>query len=196
VPVNPTGAFGAGKRATPVNSAAVDQSSPLPSTATQPSTEIPQIVFFEFLFNNISTLNKVADIDDKAGNHSSATLWRTHDQRAVGLNDAEGQILQEITLDCLQALKKQDAMIGAFVEKDRAQSTPGAITPTPPELIQMVEDRKNMVSDHIQQLKEALGDTSFNKLDAYVHSSFHAEMIIPKSAPASIMTTGKSPKEN
>jgi len=131
---------------------------------------------FELLFNNISVLNKVADKDDKAGDHASAASWRTHDQEAAGLNDAEGQLLQEIVLDCLRALKEQDAKIRTSAEKFRAQLRPGAPILIPPELVQMDEVRKKIMSDHIERLREALGDTSFNKLDTYVRSWSHAQV--------------------
>jgi hypothetical protein len=49
----------------------------------------------------------------------------------------------------------------------------------------MFENRKKIISDHIERLREALGDASFDKLDTYIHSTFHVEMIVPKSAPPS-----------
>ena len=36
--------------------------------------------------------------------------------------------------------------------------------------------RKKIMSDHIERLREALGDTSFNKLDTYVRSWIHAQV--------------------
>lgn len=193
-PGNTIGPLSPAQPATPANAPAGVLNSPLVTSSPESGAAVPQSALFEFLFNNISILNQVADSDDKAGNHQSAAMWRTHDQRAAGLNDAEGQILQEVALDCLRALKEQDAKIRAFVEKDRAQATPGVIGPTPIELIKMVDDRKNIVSEHIERLREALGDSSFKKLDAYVHSSFHAEVIAPKPTPAP--TSGETQKEN
>lgn len=185
----------AGQQVTPANPAADAQN--LPSTATPKSqAAIPQSVLFEFLFNNISALNQVADSNDKGGNHATAALWRTHDQRGAGLNDAEGQILQEITLDCLRMLKEQDAKFRAASEKFRAQLKPGAPVQIPAELVQMGEDREKIVNDHIERLREALGDASFKKLDTYVHSSFHAEVIVPKSAIPSTTVIEKKRKES
>ena len=182
----------AGQRGTPAIPAADGQNSSMLTAPLQSQAEGLQNALFEFLFNNVSALSQIADSDDKAGNHTLAAAWRTHDQRGAGLNDAEGQILQEIALDCLQALKKQDAKINASAEKDRAQRAPGVIGPTPPELIQLVEDRKKIVSDHIERLREALGDGSFNKLDIYVHSSFHPQVIAPKPASSSTTAIEKS----
>ncbi len=184
------------QRATPAIPAAADQNSPLVTAPLESQSGIPQSALFELFFNNMSVLNQVADKDDKAGDHISAAAWRTHDQRAAGLNDAEGQILREITLDCLRALKEQDAKFQAAAEKFRAQLKPGAPIQIPPELVQMDEDRKKIMSDHIERLREALGDASFNKLDTYVHSSFHAEVIAPKPATPSTAIIEKNQKES
>jgi len=191
-PGNKIGGLSRAQRATPAIPAATDQNSNLLTAPIPLQAGVPQNVLFEFLFSNISDFNRFADSDDKAGKHSSAARWRTHDQRAAGLNDAEGQILQETALDCLRALKEQDAKIHTFLEKDRAQATPGVMGPPPPELIQLVEERKKIVSNHVDRLREALGDASFNKLDTYVHSSFHAEVIVPKPATPSITAPEKS----
>ncbi|HZI55509.1 MAG TPA: hypothetical protein VFF39_01975 [Verrucomicrobiae bacterium] len=184
------------QRATPAIPATDDQNSPLLTAPIQSQAEVPQSAFFEFLFNNVSALSKVADSDDKAGKHTEAALWRTHDQRAAGLNDAEGKILQEIAHDCLRALKEQDAKMQASAEKFRAHLAPGAPIQIPPELVQMFEDRKAIVRDHIETLREALGNTSFSKLDSYVHSSFHAQVIESKPTSTSTTIIEKSQKES
>jgi len=182
--------------ATPANPPAAGVNSPVVTAPLESPSGIPQSALFELFFNNMSVLNEVADKDDKAGDHIAAAAWRTHDQRAAGLNDAEGQILREITLDCIRMLKENDAKIQALAERDRAQMTPGVIRPASVEMIQAFEERKKVISDHIERLREALGDASFNKLDTYVHSSFHAEVIAPKPAPPSITTSEKSQKES
>jgi hypothetical protein len=181
--------------ATPTNPATAGQNSTLATAAPQSQAPIPQNVLFELFFNNMRALNKAAESDDKAGDHISAEAWRRHDQEAAGLNDAEGDILREIVLDCLRELKVQDAKFRALAEKERAQMTPGVIRPASAELAQIFEGRKKILSDHIEKLREALGDTSFNKLDAYIHSTFHAQVIEPKPASSSITAIEKSKKE-
>src|SRR5215813_4635893 len=94
---------------------------------------------------------------------TEAALWRTHDQRAAGLNDAEGEILQEIAHDCNCAVKELDAKMNALAEKFRAQIVPGATVTVSTDFYQMFEDRKTIVLDHVERLRVALGGTSFNK---------------------------------
>jgi hypothetical protein len=159
-----------------------------------PQTGIPQSALFELFFNNMGVLNQVADHDDKMGKHTQADGWRRYDQEGAGLNDAEGDILREIVLDCLSALKQHDAKFRAAADRFRAQLKPGAPVQIPAELVQMGEDREKILNDHIEKLKEALGDASFNKLDNYIHSSFHVEVVQPGPKPSP--KAGESRKEN
>lgn len=182
--------------ATPANPPTAGVNSPALTTPLESQSGIPQSALFELFFNNMSVLNEVADKDDKAGDHETAAAWRTHDQTAAGLNDAEGQILREITLDCVRLLKEKDAKIRALAERDRAQMTPGTVVPASPEMIQTFEERQKIISDHIESLREALGDVSFNKLATYIHSSFHAEVIAPKPAAPPTKIIEKNQKEN
>jgi len=184
-----------GQLAAPADSPA-GVNSPLVAEARQSQAEIPQSALFELFFNNMSVLNEVADKDDKAGDHITAAAWRTHDQRAAGLNDAEGQILREIALDCVRTLKENDVKIRVLATRDRAQMTPGTIIPASPEMIQTFEEHKKVVSDHIERLREALGAASFSKLDTYVHSSFHADVIAPNPATPSTTIIEKKQKES
>jgi hypothetical protein len=171
-----------------------DLASPSAITLSVPDSPatVPQYVLFESLFSNISLLNEIADHDDKAGKHTAAASWRTHDKRGAGLNDAEGQILQETAIDCLRALKEQDKKINSFADAFRAQAPPGAAIQAPPELLQMVEDRKAIVKDHVERLRQSLGDTTFSKLDDYVRASFHGEVIAPKAKSPSLPMVEKA----
>jgi hypothetical protein len=126
----------------------------------------------------VGAYNLWAEQADKAGKHAEAAGWRTGHQRAAGLNDAEGDVLQEIAHDCNCAVNELDAKTSALGEKFRAQIVPGATVTVPVEFYQMSEDRKKIVIDHVEQLKVALGNTSFKKLETYVLSMFPA----PKNA--------------
>lgn len=148
---------------------------PMPPIEARPVIapgEIAQWMGYESMFINIDVLNRVAESDEKKGDHEAAYLWRTHDARAAGLNDTEGQILNEVAVDCLRALKEQDEKVRAAVRKFRL-ATGGDITaPTPPELYQMGDDRIAIIKSHMAQLSVALGSSSFQKLDKYVSAVF------------------------
>ena len=156
----------------------------------------PQSVYFEILFDMMSVYNMYAERDEEAGKHLEAELEHTNFQRAAGLNDIEGELLQEIEHDCICALRELDAKTRAVAEKFRAQIVPGTLVTIPTELIQMYEDRKTIVRDHVERLRLALGETSFNKLEAYIFSMFHVEENSAKPKTPSTTTTAKSEKES
>jgi hypothetical protein len=200
-PVNSPGAEATGKRpqlgygpptgvipAVPVNPPTVI----LPPS--QPEAMSLRYVYFETFFYMIGAHNLWAEQAEKVGKHAEAAGWRTSPQRTAGLNDAEGEVLQEIAHDCNCAVNELDAKMNAEAEKFRAQIVPGATVTVPMEFYQMSEDRKKIVVDHVEQLRVALGDTSFKKLETYVLSMYPAPE--SKAAPAPASTTEKVRTEN
>jgi len=172
-----------------------------PSTNPQPPiahrlthSPVPSYFLYETLFDNMAMLDGIAEQDDQQGKHEMAARWRTHDQRAAGLNETEGEILKEVGLDCHRAVQAQTTKINAFLQKLDAKRVPGVRVPPSPELAQMDEDRKAIILAHIEKLREALGEASFAKLDHYVRSRFHADVTTPSQEPSSTTTNGK--KEN
>lgn len=137
-----------------------------------PSEEIPEWVIYEVFFNNMFVLDQVADQDDKNGDHQGAALWRTHDQRAAGLNDAEGQIIKEVMLDCNRAVKAQDEKLRDALRKFRLRTGGDITAPVPPEMYQIHDERIAIIKAHIDQLRVALGQSSFQKLDTYIRAEF------------------------
>ena len=153
-------------------------------------------IYFETFFYMIGADNLWAEQAEKAGKHAEAADLRTNHQRTAGLNDAEGEVLQEIAHDCNCAVNKLDEKVNLLSEKFRAQRVPGTTITIPAELIQMHEEREKIVGDHIDQLRVAMGDTSFRKLETYVLSMYPAPKNIGATKPASTTTTATQPKEN
>ena len=161
---------------------------------SQPEPMSLRYVAFEIFFYTIGANNLWAEQADKAGKHAEAAGWRTSYQQMFKFNDAEGEVLQEIAHDCNCAVNELDAKIIAQAEKFRAQIVPGSTVTAPGEFYQMSEDRKKIVIDHVEQLRLALGDTSFKKLENHVLSMYPAPKDAPKPAPQS--TTEKVRTEN
>lgn len=153
-------------------------------------------IYWEDLFIMIGFYNRFAEDADKAGNHAEAAGWRTSYQHMIKLNDAEGEILQEIAHDCNCAVKEQDAKTKVEAEKFRAQIVPGATVTVPTEFYQLFEGRKMIIRDHVEQLRVALGDTSFKKLETYVLSMYPAPKIVATPTQPSTTATATQPKEN
>jgi hypothetical protein len=192
-PVNGPGAEATGKR--PQLAGYGSPTGALPAVPVNPPTLIfppsqpkpmgLRYVYFETFFYMIGADNLWAEQAEKAGKHADAAAWRTNHQRTAGLNDAEGEVLQEIAHDCNCAVNELDAKMNADADKLRAQIVPGATVTVPVEFYQMSEDRKKIVIDHVEQLRVALGDTSFKKLETYVLSMYPAPESKAKPAPPS-----------
>jgi hypothetical protein len=199
-PVNNRGTEATGKRpqiigpptgvipAVPVNPPTVI----LPPSKPEPMSL--RYVYFETFFYMIGADNLWAEQAEKAGKYAEAAGWRTSHQRAARLNDAEGEVLQEIAHDCNCAVNELDAKINAQAEKFSTQIVPGATVTVPVEFYQMSEDRKKIVIDHVEQLRVALGDSSFKKLETYVLSMYPAPKGVAQ--PATSLTTGKNRTQN
>ena len=153
-------------------------------------------IYWEDLFIMIGFHNRWAEQADKAGNHAEAAGWRTSYQHMIKLNDAEGQILQEIAHDCNCAVKEVDAKTKVEGEKFRAQIVPGATVTVPAEFYELFESRKTIIRDHVEQLRVALGEASFKKLETYVLSMYPAPKNAPVPNPRSATTTATQSKEN
>jgi hypothetical protein len=165
---------------------------PNPTIILPPSQPEPmslRYVYFETSFYTIGIYSRWAEQAEKAGKHEEAAGWRTAYQRDTGLNDAEGEVLQEIAHDCNCAVNELDEKMNALSEKFRAQIIPGATVTIPAEFYQISEDRKTIIRDHVEQLRAGLGDTSFKKLETYVLSMFPAPNNQGKPKPTSENTT-------
>lgn len=175
VKVTPWQTAGADKPPTIAGGISATSRCPMPPIQARPVIapgETAQWVGYQLMFNNIDVLNRVAEEADKKGDHEQAYGWRNYDGRAAGLNDTEGQIVNEVAVDCIRALKRQDEKIRAALRKFRL-ATGGDITaPLPEELYQLNDDRIGIIKSHMDQLSEALGSSSFQKLDNYVSAVF------------------------
>lgn len=168
-----------------------------PTVIVPPSQPEPmsfRYVSFETFFYTIGSHNLWAEQADTAGKHAEAAGWRTSYQQMFKLNDAEGEVLQEIAHDCNCAVNELDAKMNAKAEKFRTQIVPGATVTVPAEFYQISEDRKKIVIDHVEQLRMALGDTSFKKLETYVLSMFPAPKDVGDPKAVSTTPTAKEEK--
>jgi hypothetical protein len=201
-PVNSTGVGATGKPPQPAGYGSLLGGIPAvpvnpPTLILPPSQPEPmslRYVYFETFFYMIGTYNLWAEQAEKAGKHAEAADWRVSHQKTAGLNDAEGEVMQEIAHDCTCAVNELDAKMNELADKFRAQIAPGAIVTVPAEFNQMFEERKKVVIDHVVQLRVALGDTSFKKLETYVLSMYSAPGNEAKPKPPSTTPTAKSQK--
>ncbi len=146
-------------------------------------------VKYRVFFRHLANLDQHATEVEAKGKNGDG--WRTHEQRAIGLNADEGTILKQIAYDCNQAVEDQDAKIKAGLDAFRAQYPHGqfAKVEPPQELVQLWQERTQIITSHIEQLKSALGGPSFYKVDRYVQTLYKTAVTTPP-VPATSPTGG------
>src|SRR5260370_24296938 len=108
---------------------------------------------------HVGHVEQAADEQEKKHKESEAAAWRTHEQHAVDLSDDEAKTLKEVALDCNRALKDQHQKMDAFRNNYHSQH-PAYVHP-PPENTPLSHETIQIISNHINQLKQRRSDSSF-----------------------------------
>lgn len=144
-----------------------------PTTLPTPSKAESDRIIYLFFFHHVANLDRVADKIDLEGKEN-AEYYRTLDQKGAGLTDGEGEILRQISDECIKLLDEQDAKVKKIIDARRAQST------TPPknalmmaEMSESGQNRNSILGAQILKLQIMLREESFAKLDAYVRQLIH-----------------------
>jgi hypothetical protein len=133
------------------------------------SLQVPDYVVYRTFFSHVAEREQMAAQLESQGNN--AEDFRAHDWKAAGLTADEGASMKQVALDCIQALSD----LSQHMQADRAAqgaspSNPASASRSLSGSSQPYEHRSEIVNDHINQLKQMLGDTSFAKLDKYVRT--------------------------
>jgi hypothetical protein len=99
--------------------------------------------------------------------------WWVDAQAAAHLSEQQVQIVRRVVDDCKQRLAKNDADTSAALAESDAH--PKDISLKLGNL-RSVDERQQIITSHIQQLKAELGEDSFRRFDAYVTSVVHPYM--------------------
>jgi hypothetical protein len=143
---------------------------------------VSDAALYRFFFRHLATLDQVAAQLDSQG--KSGDGLRTHEQRFSGLTEGEGASLKQVAYDCNQAVKAVETKAQAAVKAQTVPSPGGRNLSSPAALATRAQARADIsgiVNSHIDQLRTALGDASFEKLDAYVKATVQAIATIPSS---------------
>jgi len=148
--------------------AAVAQSGrPAPST-------IPDDVVYWGLFHRVALFAKRAEAAQKQGTDRSNL--RQLIRKQAGLGEEQGQLLEQIALQCEKDVAAQDAKAKTIIDRFHAQFpyrivNKGSPPPRPPsELTALWEQRKNAILVGRDRLHSALGDDVFARFDQYQKS--------------------------
>ncbi|MGH9522196.1 MAG: hypothetical protein ACRD3E_06665 [Terriglobales bacterium] len=139
--------------------------------APQTPRQIPDWVAYRFLFHRVVLLNNRADRAAAAGQDRSS--FRHLVRNSAGLTQPEGDLLERAALECEDLISKQDEKVQVVLAEIRGRHPYGLYNPSfppkpDPRLIEMQKERENIVIAARDRLREALGEESFARLDAYV----------------------------
>jgi hypothetical protein len=106
-------------------------------------------------------------------------------QDVIGLTDAEVEALSAAAEDCLSSLDAFKGRTAALTLESRLEFVQfgkhsDALTH---KLKQLEEQQTDVVVNHVQQLKAALADASFGRVDAYVRTPADAKKTLWPSNP-------------
>jgi hypothetical protein len=154
-----------------------------PTTLPTPSKAESDRIIYSFFFHKVANLDRVADKIDLEGKEN-AEYYRTIDQKGAGLTDGKGEILRQVSDECIQLLDEQDAKIKKIIDARRAQSTtPLKNALTMAEMSEFGKNRNLILDEQILKLTVAFREEAFAKLDTYVHK--HYVNLIPKTKKSS-----------
>lgn len=162
------------------------QTGPLGSTQRVPpgdrtsavTQQVPAYVLYRFFFLHLANLNQVAAKVEKAGDKEGAAALRNHEQHAAGLSEEKAAIVNQVASECNQAVAEEDAKIKAAIAAFQAQYPRGQYLKVQPPagLLDLQQQRIQIIQSHIDRLHSQLGEESFQRLDAHVQKRFGASI--------------------
>jgi hypothetical protein len=145
-----------------------------------------------------SFFRQVAELRDVSGtvtlmngkpvepNGRLAEITVTTPQEAIGLTGLEANVLNAIVSDCEASIREYDVSVGPLVFETRLQalaSEGGPAAAAAQLLMDLDNERNQIVLDHIRRVKAAFGDSRFSVLDEWVRSRRQANFFPPVGAP-------------
>jgi hypothetical protein len=134
----------------------------------KPTQQIPDNVIYEAYFRQVASMEDLAGQLESQG--KSAESARGRIQASAELTGFEAQALKSVALDCRAQVAATSAAAQPLIDSARGQA---ASSGAPSAAIQgqlhaLQVQREAAVDAHILQLRKALGESRFWKLDAYI----------------------------
>jgi hypothetical protein len=107
-------------------------------------------------------------------------------QEAIGLTDQEANVLNAIASDCEASIREYDVSVRPLVFETRLQALASEDAPSAAAaqlLMDLDNQRNQIVLDHVRRVKAAFGDLRFLVLDEWVRSRKQANFFPPAGAP-------------
>lgn len=153
--------------------------------APQLRPEIPANVTYKHLFHHVMVLKRKAEEVEREG--KDGRQFRTHFIRQATLTQEEAQVLEQVAVECEQAIQLLELRAKPVVDAYRAQYPGGQVpqgqhpAPPPPELRKISEERDAIILQARDRLHVALGDEKFTRFDSFVKT--RVTQITPEVSP-------------
>jgi hypothetical protein len=190
------GSFGYALGQTPVGD-------PPPRSAPDPAAYeqfFRQVAELKILSNSLHLVPIMSPVTSSGGEAQPPAIERERIvvakiQDVIGINDADVEVLNAAADDCVSKIASliQDAR--PLIFESRLQSAEsGKISDAVTQKLKDLDERHNhIVVEHVQGLKAALPDSSFEKLDGYVRAPSESKKpLIPSLGPRPV--TQAAPK--
>jgi hypothetical protein len=128
-------------------------------------------------------------------NAQPALVMRTPSQEAIGLTDQEAALLFAVAADCQAQLRKIEGRIPSLTFESRLEFIEtGEISKPLAHKLQAIDtDRAQVVQDHVLQLKIAVGDATFERIEAYRKNRAPDSLYFPLKEVPRAIPDGKLP---
>jgi hypothetical protein len=155
------------EQSSPETSASTDAASSAQDAGRTETQFVPNYILYHMFFSHVAEVDKYATKMESKGKNEDD--FRTADQKAAGLTEEEGAIMKQVSLDCIQALKDNNATMQSEHSNNSATaSNAAAIAKSQSDNSPAIVNRIDIINVHIAELRQRLGDASFAKLDQYI----------------------------
>lgn len=158
-----------------------------------PQEIIDREIYFALLHEQI-IFDKLADDENKKGNTQLADDLRSSLRKSAGLNETDGAILRQTIDEFKTGLDAINNKM-ADIKSKRTALTPNSSNSVSPDILQLNQEREDLVWSSINSLKAQLSEFSFSKLDKFAHKIVSSKSVDIVDKPNSkIHTNGDSPQ--
>jgi hypothetical protein len=156
-----------------IDSEVRQNTSEMRSQANSENENLPDYIIYAQIFRHIKELNKKADEVEKLGQDGSN--FRKLYQNMAGLTNQEAEKLDTIAKTANEEISELDIQARIIITNLRAQHPDGKLAqgetpPTPPaELINLSDQRKEIIEQAISDLQTGLEGDGFAKFSTFVN---------------------------
>jgi hypothetical protein len=141
--------------------------------------EVSDHVVYWFLFNDVVFLKERGDENDRQGKPSGSI--RSWFQREGKLNVAQGQLLEQVAVECKIEVAGLDAKATSIIKEFRSRYPGGRVPtgtklpPPPPELAALQAERIAVILRARDRLRQGLNEQDFISFDDFVKRHFRVK---------------------